>query len=351
VTFAVLCSGQGGLSETVYDWLETNGIGAAPIARQRALVDGRHPRDLGARLLDNTVAQPVIFTRAVAIWQALADDVPAPSTIAGYSAGEVAAYAITGALTDAAGLALIAARAEYMTAAVGNDPHTMVAVIGLDVAQAEALTREVAPDGAGGAYVALVNGPRHVVIAGTVAAITGIEAAAVARGATHVRRLDVRVASHTPLVARATAPFAAVLDAAPWQDGRAWTAPVLAGVSGVPVTTPAGARAALLGQLTGTVRWDRCLEALVERGVTVALDLGPGTALAGMIAQAGLPIEARRRRRLAPPSGGGVIAAAETRSRVVAAWTAEPAMTSVIPFTHNDGSSFCGSADLPAALR
>jgi [acyl-carrier-protein] S-malonyltransferase len=150
-----------------------------------------------------------------------------------------------------------------------------VAVRGLSRERAAALAA------AAGAEVAIGNGPDHVVLGGTAAALAAIEARATAAGATAVR-IPVCVPAHTSLLREAVAPFAAALGRSPLRDPAV---PVLAGTTALPVRTRAGAIAALSAALAEPVEWAACLAAAAELGATVFLELGPGGALARMTAE------------------------------------------------------------------
>ena len=70
------------------------------------------------------------------------------------------------------------------------------------------------------------------------------------------------------------------------------TAPVLAGVNGVPTDADTIATT-LSAQIAEPVRWQDCMDATVERGVTVVLELGPGRALSRMFEEVNAEVEAR----------------------------------------------------------
>jgi [acyl-carrier-protein] S-malonyltransferase len=192
--------------------------------------------------------------------------------ILGYSLGELAAYACAGALEPAEAVALAVARAAAMDAAAPPPGAGLVALRGLSPARASALAAGA------GAEVAIVNGPDHVVLGGSAAALAAVESRAPAAGATAVR-LPVGVPAHTSLLRTSVAPFAAALAASPLRDPRV---PVLAGTTALPVATRAEAIAALSAALAAPIAWSSCLAAAAELGSTVLLELGPGGALAKM---------------------------------------------------------------------
>jgi [acyl-carrier-protein] S-malonyltransferase len=61
--------------------------------------------------------------------------------------------------------------------------------------------------------------------------------------------------------------------------------PVAANATGGLVTTSNGAREALIRQVTGTVRWVDCVQALAGAGAQVFVEAGPGKVLTGLMKQ------------------------------------------------------------------
>jgi [acyl-carrier-protein] S-malonyltransferase len=61
--------------------------------------------------------------------------------------------------------------------------------------------------------------------------------------------------------------------------------PVAANVSGTLVSTADAARKALIEQVTGTVRWVSCVQALRNAGAEVFVEAGPGKVLTGLLRQ------------------------------------------------------------------
>jgi [acyl-carrier-protein] S-malonyltransferase len=59
--------------------------------------------------------------------------------------------------------------------------------------------------------------------------------------------------------------------------------PVMANVGAAPLRDPAAIRASLVAQVTGTVRWRECVEAMAAAGVTSFFEVGSGKVLAGLV--------------------------------------------------------------------
>ena len=61
------------------------------------------------------------------------------------------------------------------------------------------------------------------------------------------------------------------------------TVRVISGHAATSVRDAEGAKAALAAQLVQPVRWAACMHVMSESGITAALELGPGNALARML--------------------------------------------------------------------
>lgn len=270
----ILCSGQGMQEAAALTALCAADAAAANVVQRISARLGRDLTDEAPDLFANAWAQPWIFTYQAAAWAALAPHLPRPRAVAGYSLGEMAAYVCAGALDPVEGAALTRRRAELMDQA-SPTAGGLIAARGLPASRIPALCVEF------GLHVAIINGPDRLVVGGAVAALPGF-ADAVARLGGQTTPLNVRVASHTPFMQPAVAPFANELAA----SGLAAPAvPVVAGVDAAPVYGRERAIATLSRQLAEPVRWADCLETLAEMGCTVFLELGPGSALARMAAE------------------------------------------------------------------
>lgn len=276
MSLALLCSGQGAQHAAMFD-------------RVRDLPAARHTLDVASTVLgrdvfsaaaaddrfDNAQAQPLLCAATLAQWQGLRDNVPTPTLVAGYSIGELAAHAIAGSFDATTCLALAAQRAQLMDGASPADAG-LQAVLGLERHVLQPLCD------LHGAHMAIANGQDHFIVGGTHASLLRLADAAQAQGA-DIRPLPVNVPAHTPLLAAAVAPFAAALDASPLQAPRL---PLLAGIDARPVRDRAMAVHTLSAQLAQTIEWAQVMRQAFERGARVFLQLGPGNALARMVAPA-----------------------------------------------------------------
>lgn len=238
-------------------------------------------------LNDTANTQPAIYTATMALWAALAPRIeglkPHVACTAGHSLGEFSALAAAGALDFADGLRLVRRRGEAMRDAGAAAPGGMTAIIGLDdetVAEivAEASATEPAATGSG-VWIANYNSPGQVVIAGEGERLSRAMELAKARGARRALPLAVSVACHTPLMAAAADRLGDALSETTIH--RPW-APVVSNVTATPLSEPDEIRAALLAQLSSSVRWVESVRAMVAAGVTHMIEVGPVAVVIGL---------------------------------------------------------------------
>lgn len=277
---ALLCSGQGFQHPAMFALTGTVEAAAPVFAAAKRALDGRDARDVaregGPDIHDNATAQVLCCAQALAAAAALRDALDQDVVVAGYSVGELAAWGVAGVFDAETVLRLACRRAAAMDAAAADAPGGLAAVRGLRRVALEALCR------ANGGHVAIVNGADQIVIGGSREALAATLDAALRSGA-KVTELQVRVASHTPLLASAVDPLRLALSEAPAQrlgpDRR-----LLSGIDGAPVFAVADGLDKLARQVAETVDWRACMEACRAAGVTRALELGPGGALAHLVA-------------------------------------------------------------------
>jgi [acyl-carrier-protein] S-malonyltransferase len=281
---AILCSGQGAQAAGMFDLLGEAPEAAPVFAAARRVLDGRDPRDLvrqssEAELHANRMAQILCCTQALAFWAVLDPASPRPIAVAGYSAGELAAWGIAGIIDAANVLDLTARRAELMDEA-SYAPSGLGAVLGLPRAEIEALCR------AHNVHIAIVNGPLHILIGGAAADLEPALAEAGRQGASRTVLLPVSVASHTPLLSNASEHFSELLRHRIAEQRLPAGVRLISGVDGAPVLRLRDGLQKLALQVRQTVDWAVCMESCRAARPQRVLELGPGDALARMAGEA-----------------------------------------------------------------
>jgi len=298
VTLALLFPGQGSqfvgmgrqlaaespAARAVFD--EADAVLGFPISR--LCFEG--PED-ELKLTSNT--QPAILTHSIAALRDLESRFPerleGAVLAAGHSLGEYSANVAAGALSFADAVRLVRQRGRFMQEAVPPGVGAMAAVLGLAPEQVEAACEEAA---AGGEVVspANFNSPEQTVIAGHTAAVERACAFCIARGAKRARILPVSAPFHCSLMAPARERMRPLLDAAPMLDARI---PVVVNVDARPLWRAGELRNALLHQIDSPVRWVDSVRRLASEGVDRAIEIGPGSVLAGLVKriERSIPVE------------------------------------------------------------
>ena len=234
-------------------------------------------------------AQPAILVHSIAVWRLLEPHSQNITAAAGHSLGEWSAYVAAGTLSFAEAVRTVRVRGELMLQAGIERPGTMVAVLGVDDAEAERICREASADG-GVVVPANYNAPGQIVLSGDPDAVARAGELARGAGAKRVLPLNVSGAFHSPLVVSATTGLAQHLQALHLQDPAF---PVVANATAEPVRDADTARRLLVEQLAAPVRWVESVQKLAELGASRFLEIGPGNVLSGLIRRIERGAEAR----------------------------------------------------------
>jgi [acyl-carrier-protein] S-malonyltransferase len=176
----------------------------------------------------------------------------------------------------------VKARGRAMQQAVPAGEGAMAAVLSLDAAAVAEACTEAARETGLTVAAANLNSPGQTVISGALAAVERASAIAKDKGARRAVMLPVSAPFHCALMQPAQDEVARVLASMTLADPRI---PVAANVTGGLIITADAARDALIRQVTRAVRWVDCVQALIEAGATVFIEVGPGKVLGGLLRQ------------------------------------------------------------------
>jgi len=228
------------------------------------------------KLTENT--QPAILTTSIAILRVLQDRGFHPDYVAGHSLGEYSALVCAGSLSLRDAVRAVRKRGKYMQEAVPVNQGSMAAIIGLDAATVRRVCD--AARSAGIVSPANFNAPDQVVIAGEAGAVQHACEIARTQGARRIMPLSVSAPFHCDLMAPARARLEVDLAALEFHDLKV---PLISNVDAEEVTTGSAAREALIRQVCLPVRWVESIQALVDRGVDIFIEVGPGRVLSGLV--------------------------------------------------------------------
>ncbi len=229
-------------------------------------------------------AQPAIMANAIAVLRVLEKEggitlAQKADFVAGHSLGEYTALCAAGAFSLADTARLLKLRGQAMQAAVPVGVGAMCALLGADVAKAQALA-DAAAEGEV-CTVANDNDPTQVVLSGHKAAI---ERAVAMVKDFEIKRgvlLPVSAPFHCPLMQPAADAMAEALAKTP---PTALSVPLFANVTAAVASEPAEVQRLLVEQVCGRVRWRESVIAMKDAGVDSFVELG-GKVLGPMISR------------------------------------------------------------------
>ncbi len=218
--------------------------------------------------------QPAVLTASIAILRAL--DAPF-DVVAGHSLGEYSAHVAAGTLRLADAVRLVRKRGQYMQEAVPYGEGAMAAVLKADRTLVERICAEVP----GLVEAVNYNSPQQIVIAGETAAVSeaGIKLKeAGARSST----LPVSAPFHSTLMEPAEERLREDIGAIAFSKPRV---PVYVNVDAVPLSDLGALKEALIRQVSRPVLWEESVRRMIDDGVSLFVEVGPGRVLSGLLAR------------------------------------------------------------------
>lgn len=279
---AILCPGQAGQHAGMFDLVRQDSEVAQLLKTWRLEeVCGHNLDDILANeelLFANRIAQPLVVAAILSTWEAVKKVLPRPAVAAGYSIGELAAWSVAGAWGAADTIQVASLRAAFLQACITPEqPHTMLALsLPRSLAHAGSLGKVLQSHG----FFPAIEVDEDSLIAGGLRDNAALLTEELTRLGGKVTPLPIEIASHTPLMRDAVAPFSTALNECHFDPPGF---PVLEGISGMRLQSKQGALSALSRQLAEPIRWHAVMDSLVEAGVTTAVELGPGAALSRML--------------------------------------------------------------------
>jgi [acyl-carrier-protein] S-malonyltransferase len=228
---------------------------------------------------DTAVAQPLIVASGLVSLLALfphpGDSFTVVGAGAGHSVGEITAAAAAGVISAEQAMVLVRERGREMANAAAITPTGMSAVLGGDPDEvAAALKRH-------DLVAANMNGAGQVVAAGRLDDLAALAADAPAKA--RVMALKVAGAFHTHHMAPAVETLARHARAITTHDPRVR---LVSNADGTVVHDGQEVLRRIVRQVSNPVRWDLCMEAFRDLGVTGLIEIPPAGALAGLAKRA-----------------------------------------------------------------
>ena len=224
------------------------------------------------KLTANT--QPAVLTTSVALLRALNEPF---DVVAGHSLGEYSGQVAAGTLGLGDAVRLVRKRGQYMQEAVPYGKGAMAAVLKADRDLVERICAEVP----GLVEAVNYNSPQQIVIAGQSEAVAEAGQKLKAAGA-RSSTLPVSAPFHSSLMEPAETRLRQDLRSIPFSDP---SVPVYVNVDAKPVTDAEAAKDALIRQVSRPVLWEQSVRRMIEDGVRLFVEVGPGRVLSGLLAR------------------------------------------------------------------
>ena len=228
---------------------------------------------------DTAVAQPLLVAAgllaALELFPHPADAFGRVGAVAGHSVGELTAAAGARAITAEQAMVLVRERGKAMASAAAKTPTSMTAVLGGD--RDEVLAKLAAH----GLTAANDNGPGQIVAAGTVEQLAAFAEDAPAKA--RLMPLSVAGAFHTEHMSPAVDALGSLAKSVSTHDPRT---PLISNRDGQVVHDGRDVLRRIVSQVASPVRWDLCMEAMQDLGVTGILEMPPAGTLTGIAKRA-----------------------------------------------------------------
>ncbi len=276
---AIVCPGQGAQTPGFFSpWLEIAEFKSAIDSMQRAsgidLIKHGTISDADT-IRDTAIAQPLIVSAGIAAAAALFNGMSAAefgvAGVAGHSVGEITAAAISGVFDSATAINFVKRRGDAMAEAAALEKTSMAAIVGGEQSTIEDALRSLDLEPAN------YNGGGQIVAAGSANAIAELQANAPA--GSRVIPLQVAGAFHTRFMQPAVAKLADYAYAVTASDPETtlWT-----NAGGRTISSGSEFVELLVKQVSSPVRWDLCMAAMVDAGVTAIIEVAPAGTLVGL---------------------------------------------------------------------
>ena len=225
------------------------------------------------------IAQPLLVATgliaALELFPHPTDAFQRVSAVAGHSVGEIGAAAGARVITAEQAMVLVRERGAAMAAAAARTPTGMTAVLGGDREEVLAALAKH------GLTPANDNGPGQIVAAGTMEQLAALADAPPAKA--RLIPLSVAGAFHTSHMEPAVSRLASLARSVSTHDPR--TA-FISNRDGQVVHDGREVLKRLVGQIAAPVRWDLCMDAMLDLGVTGILEMPPAGTLTGIAKRA-----------------------------------------------------------------
>lgn len=222
--------------------------------------------------------QPAILTTSIAALKALESFHIKADITAGLSLGEYSALVCSGVMGFKEAVALVKKRGKYMQEAVPEGIGTMAAIMGLNYSDVEKICSDCKSFGI--VELSNVNCPGQLVIGGHIEAVKAACTMAKDKGARKIVELSVSGPFHTSMLKSAAEKLEEELSRISINE---FSIPVVTNVTGEIIEKVQNIKPYLRKQVMSTVLFEKSINTMIESGVDVFIEIGPGRVLSGFV--------------------------------------------------------------------
>lgn len=219
--------------------------------------------------------QAAMVTTCLAIEKVVRERGITPDVTAGLSLGEYCAISSAGGMKEIDAVKLVRTRGILMQNTVPQGEGAMAAVLGMETEKLETVIKEL-----DGVTVANYNCPGQIVITGETNALEEAFAVLKEAGAKRVLRLNVSGPFHSPMLKAAGECLRKEMEDVEISELKN---PYVTNVTADYVTDINQTKGLLATQVFSPVRWQESMEKLIEDGVDIFIEIGPGKTLCGFL--------------------------------------------------------------------
>lgn len=233
------------------------------------------------RELKQTVnAQTSIFLVGASLYSLLKEKYSIiPDVVAGHSCGEYTALFAAGGMSFPDVLYLLKKRSQFMEETMKEGVGGMLAVVGLNHDQLQAICDQFDDPGSTDHVAEIVNynTPRQFVVSGTHQTLQQVDQAVKEQGGKTIS-LNVAAPFHSRLMEEAEKLFAQYMEKVDFKD---LSVPLITNIDARPVQTSEAIKAALMRQMSAHVLWWPSMDYFKSKDLII--ELGPNTKLSKML--------------------------------------------------------------------
>lgn len=223
-------------------------------------------------------SQVAIVTTSIAALEVLRTYGVQWDIVAGFSLGEYSALICAGAMNIFDGIDIVCKRGAFMKEASEIKKGKMAAIIGLSEDRIKEICKECSHRGV--IAIANYNCPSQIVISGEIEALNKAVELCIINGAKKVIELKVSGAFHTSLLNEASEKLYKELEKS---DIENISGKFIPNLTGELLEKDCDIREILKSQIKSPVQWEKTIRNMLEDGIEVFIEIGPGKTLSNFI--------------------------------------------------------------------